>query len=125
MPWPAPPLLSNNRLSRYAKAAAVRDIRHAAKLLARQHERTHGQQEGPLHVRFVWTVTDNRVRDAGAASPTLKAALDGLVDAGLIASDRWQNVPEESYRIELGTRRACRIEISRANTAPTDWSVTP
>jgi hypothetical protein len=125
MPWPAPPLLSNNRLSVHAKARAVRDIRHAAKLVGRTVERLHGQQAGPLRVRFVWTVTDNRTRDAGAPAPTLKAALDGLVDAGLIAADRWQNVPEESYRIELGTRPGCRIEIQPDHPTPADWSLTP
>ncbi|SDP10250.1 hypothetical protein SAMN04515671_2940 [Nakamurella panacisegetis] len=124
MPWPAPPLRSNHRLGTHAKARVTRDIRHAAKLTARPIVASVGPLPGPLHARFVWVVTNRIQRDVGASTPTMKAALDGMRDAGLIPEDHWGVIAEESYRIELADTPSCRIELTPDKPAPMDWSVT-
>ena len=113
----SPPLRSNGRESRYPKANKVKQIRTDAMLIGRGFVQRHGMLSGPVTVRFVWTVTDARRRDAGASSPSLKAALDGLVDAGLLSGDHSQIVTEESCRIERGDRPGCRIEIEDDRSA--------
>jgi crossover junction endodeoxyribonuclease RusA len=113
LPWESPPLRSNGRESRYPKAAIVKNIRMAGFIAGRNvMHNGHNTLRSPVRVRFVWTVTDGHRRDAGASSPTLKAALDGLVDAGLLPGDHHVIVPEESCRIERGLTAGCRIEIT-------------
>lgn len=110
MPWTdGPPLRSNARHHWARKAAIVRSIRRDAALVARAS--MIRPIAGPVDVRFIWTVTDNRRRDAGASAPTLKAALDGLVDAGLLAGDHHMIVRSETCAIEVGEAAGCRIEI--------------
>lgn len=109
LPFKNPPLRSNARKHWAAKANITRDIRRASANVAKAGK--HQQIAGPVDVRFIWTVTDNRRRDAGASSPTLKAALDGLVDAGLLAGDHHQIVRSETCAIEIGDVAGCRIEI--------------
>jgi Holliday junction resolvase RusA-like endonuclease len=68
----------------------------------------------PVHVRLVWTVPDNRVRDSSGPDPTLKAAQDGLVKCGLIADDRHEFVSRSYCVIEKGDKYAMRLEIEAA-----------
>jgi crossover junction endodeoxyribonuclease RusA len=68
----------------------------------------------PVAITLVWEVTDNRRRDVGASSPTLKAWIDGMVDAGLLRADSHDVVAEERLRIEVGTRKGVRVEIEPA-----------
>ena len=84
--WPVDQLVNLNAersLHHYQRARLVRPIReafrHAAVDLA--------PLDGPVVVvgRFQWA--DRRVRDTSNWLPTLKAAVDGLVDAGVIARD--------------------------------------
>jgi hypothetical protein len=70
-------------------------------------------------VTLVWEVTDKRRRDVGAAAPTLKAWIDGMVDGGLLAGDHHQIVTEERLRIEVGTRKGVRVEIEPAERGTT------
>lgn len=109
LPFTNPPLRSNARKHWAAKAAITRDIRRATANVTKAAKLP--PINGPVHVRFIWTVTDNRRRDAGASAPTLKAALDGLVDAGLLAGDHHQIVRSETCAIEIGEVAGCRIEI--------------
>jgi crossover junction endodeoxyribonuclease RusA len=112
LPWESPPLRSNGRESRYPKWDKIHTIRSVAAVEGVRTLVRYGALSGPVRVRFVWTVTDARRRDAGASTPTLKAALDGLVDAGLLPGDHHVIVPEESCRIERGLTAGCRIEIT-------------
>lgn len=114
LPFDAPPLRSNHRHHWAHKASLTRDIRYAAAFTARKGGPVV-PISGPVTVTLVWTVTDNRRRDAGASSPTLKAALDGIVDAGLLPGDHHQVVREERCRIELGPRPGVRIVIEAAS----------
>jgi hypothetical protein len=67
--------------------------------------------EGPYVVTLIWEVTDKRRRDVGASGPTLKAWIDGMVDAELFTRDSHDVVAEERLRIEIGTKKGVRIEI--------------
>lgn len=110
MPWLTPPLRSNDRLHWRAKAARISAIRADTFWNARSLGHSIA---GPVIVTLVWQVTDNRRRDVGASSPTLKAALDGIVDACVLVADDHRVVIEERCRIEVGTRRGVRIEIQQ------------
>lgn len=109
LPFDAPPLRSNDRKHWSRRARDVKQIRAAAFYAARGIT-------GPIPavVTIVWTVTDRRRRDAGASSPTLKAAIDGMVDAHVWPDDSLAYVAEERCRIEIGDERGLRIEVDAA-----------
>lgn len=111
--WESPPLRSNDRHHWREKAAHTAVIRSCGKLLGHGQVRRHGAITGPVIITLVWVVTDNRRRDVGSSSPTLKAFIDGLVDAKLIEDDHHKIVTEERLRIEVGGSKTVRIEISR------------
>ncbi|AXH50533.1 RusA-like resolvase [Gordonia phage Ruthy] len=46
----------------------------------------------PIRVQFTWHIPDQRPRDADGLGPFAKAALDALVQAGLIPDDSWTHV---------------------------------
>lgn len=76
----------------------------------------------PVEIELVWSVPDNRVRDATGPSPTLKAVEDGLVRAGVLVDDRHQMVPRSACRIEVTGAYGMRVEI-RPLTRPSILSV--
>lgn len=67
----------------------------------------------PVQIELVWSVPNQRVRDATGPTPTLKACEDGLVRAGVLVDDRHQMVPRSSCRIEVTGSYGMRLEISR------------
>lgn len=84
LPWSAPPLSLNHRRHWRANAAKVRMVRDTAHVLAKQ------AKIGPctrIRVTLHYRPRDRRVRDEENSVPTLKAACDGLVDAGLVIDD--------------------------------------
>jgi len=91
------------------KAEITRRIRQEGAYAALN---ARGWFEGRVVVSLIWEVTDKRRRDVGAASPTLKAWIDGLVDGGLLMRDSHDVVAEERLRIEVGTRKGVRVEIA-------------
>ncbi len=114
LPYVSPPLRSNDRLNHFAKARAVKAVREVGRWAGNQVIRDNLGPfpiDHPVIVTLVWEVTDNRTRDVGASTPTLKAAIDGLVDAGVLLHDRHSIVTEERYRIEVGQCRSVRLEI--------------
>jgi len=58
----------------------------------------HNGHDGPCYVRVTFPVTVNRRRDSDGPAPTVKACVDGLVDAGCWPDD----TPE--YVETLGSR---------------------
>lgn len=119
LPYETPPLRSNDRLDRWARARTVKAIRSIGAWAGAQVIRDNVIDGGfpitqPVFVTLVWEVADKRVRDSGASQPTLKAALDGLVDAGVLISDRHSVVREERCRIDEIGSKGVRIEISAA-----------
>lgn len=108
LPWSAPPIRENDREHWRQKAERTKAVRAAAGVLARnQRVRRMARAE----IRLVWTVTDRRRRDAAAPNPTLKAAIDGLVDADVLDDDHHFIVPRAWCEIEVGATPSVRIEI--------------
>lgn len=82
-PWPSPPLHLNQTWRHWApKAKAIREVRSLMHAKARNiPELTR------IDVRLTWVVKDRRARDGINATPTMKALVDGLVDAEVIPND--------------------------------------
>jgi hypothetical protein len=112
MPFIDPPIRSNDRLHWAEKAKITRWVREAARMVAAGYEPvTH-----PVTVTLIWEVTNRHRRDVGASAGTLKAWIDGMVDAGyLVRGDGHESVVEERLRIEVGTRRGVRVEIEEVS----------
>lgn len=74
----------NGRLHHMARAHATAAWRHSAALAAHKHRNA---DLGPSTVTAWWPVRDGRRRDRGNLMPTIKAIIDGLVDAGVWEDD--------------------------------------
>lgn len=85
LPYAAPPLTENQRMHFRQKAALVAAVRQETATLARcsQLPRNSAHVAVSLH----YAPTTNHRRDADNIVPTLKAACDGLVDAGIVSDD--------------------------------------
>lgn len=82
IPAPDKPLTANQRLHHHPKAERTRNWRLRTALLARRLE--------PMphaHVTYWIHATSNRRRDVANYYPTIKACLDGVVDAGVLPDD--------------------------------------
>lgn len=108
LPFEGPPLTPNHRPGRHERARLTRMIRTAARAVA-MSARVGAQP--PCAVRAVWFPPDRRRRDAGSLTLTAKAAIDGLVDAGVWPDDDPGHVVEERYRIGAVDRENPRIEL--------------
>jgi hypothetical protein len=78
-------LNANQRLHHRAKAPLTKDIREAARLMARQAKIPHLERAHVFYV--VHPVSTARLRDPGNWAPSAKAAVDGMVDAGVLEDD--------------------------------------
>ena len=81
----APPLNANHRPHWAVRARAVREVRRTAKIMARKEQLPKGCTR--VRVRLIYRPRDRRRRDPGNIAPTQTAALDGLVDYGLVPDD--------------------------------------
>ncbi|AIL96403.1 RusA family crossover junction endodeoxyribonuclease [Corynebacterium ureicelerivorans] len=98
LPWVKPPLSLNDREHWAPRAKKQKAVREASALLARQ---AGIPRLGTAKVRLVWLVADRRRRDRENITATLKPAIDGLVDAGVVEDDCWWIVTESSCAISL------------------------
>lgn len=112
LPFDRPPITANQRLHHMAKARLTRQVRRAASFLARS---ARIPTLDTCTVRMVWFVTDRHRRDADNLVPTLKAACDGLVDAGVVSDD----IPS------LMTKRMPEIVLRKGEPAGLQLIVTP
>ena len=90
LPWP-PKELSPNARGRWPGIKATIRYRQAAFILAmdaRNRLRLKGPLTPPVTAYVTFLAPDRRHRDEDNALASLKAAWDGLVRAGLLASDR-------------------------------------
>lgn len=87
LPWTTPPLSANQRMHWARKASTTRGLRQAGALLARNAPRTDR-----LIVTLHWRPKDRRRRDRHNLYPTVKALVDGLVDAGIVPDDDTEHV---------------------------------
>jgi hypothetical protein len=83
--WIKPPLSQNDRLHWAERARKVRDAKQHVHYLAMQA----GLPKGVAFADIVlaWYPGVNRSRDVDNPQPSLKAAVDGLRDFGLVADD--------------------------------------
>lgn len=87
LPWSAPPLTANQRMHWALKARVTRDVRQATALLARK-----APTADRLIVTLHYRPNTKRRRDAHNLWPTLKACVDGLVDAAVVSDDDTEHV---------------------------------
>jgi len=89
LPLPPPELRSNARCHWAAKARATRKYRADAYVLTRvaMGSERHMLKDATGAVTFLFG--DHRSRDRINLNMSLKAAIDGMVDAGLLLDDRW------------------------------------
>lgn len=85
MPAPAPWLSMNSRLRHKAQAAERKLWRDAANVWAKHRKLPKGLPK--IRVDATLAFPTNRRRDVSNYMATVKAAVDGLVDYGLIADD--------------------------------------
>jgi len=84
-------------MNRFTRARLVKPIREAARSLGAGHPMI----DGPVNIeaRFQWA--DARVRDTSNWLPTVKAMVDGLVDAGVLARDDDRTVRHTGIGVDL------------------------
>jgi hypothetical protein len=85
LPVGTPLINANDNLHFRKKADLVKAIRHTAWAIARQAKLPKLQRAYIVYV--IHPDTKTRRRDPGNWSPSAKAAVDGLVDAGLLPDD--------------------------------------
>jgi crossover junction endodeoxyribonuclease RusA len=95
--WKSPPLHLNQRWKHWAiKARAIKDVRSLMHAKAR-----HIPELDRIDVHLVWVVATKHRRDGINSTPTLKALVDGLVDAEVIPDDTPEylsdHIPEIRY----------------------------
>lgn len=111
LPYVRPPLGLNDRRNRYAHAAEVKVLRHAAATVCRaarlgRHERVRVT----LHYRpgiVLGRKAVRRGRDADNLVASSKPCADGLVDAGLVRDDTPEHMEKPTpviHAIEPGAR---------------------
>jgi Holliday junction resolvase RusA-like endonuclease len=104
--WPPDALKPNARPNRWEKAAAVRTYRMASKSWARDARdcRTEYPLKGPIDGLAVFSVPKGNMPDSDNALSSIKAAIDGIADAGVIVNDRdiqWQVSVERGVKREV------------------------
>ena len=92
-------MTSNQRLHWADKARRTANVRHLAAMLSRA--RNLPQFEVVHVTAFVQYPTAGRA-DPGNSAPTVKAAIDGLVDACVVPDDDHAHVIGPDYRREVG-----------------------
>ncbi|WP_280475486.1 hypothetical protein [Nocardia asiatica] len=96
-----PPLTSNRQ--RGAHWTKVREARNTVAWLIRQAGGDTLPRLDRCHVAITWHAPDRRTRDAGSLHAFGKAAIDALVDLGVLVKDDANHVLSESYAVELAS----------------------
>jgi len=97
-------LSANDRVHWAVKARITKAWRDAARKAATAADvKALGWQR--VHVEARLHFADDLRRDPANYQPTLKAAVDGLVDAGLIADDSWRYLDGPDARLGESTGR--------------------
>jgi hypothetical protein len=114
LPYSRPPLTSNEARSRHhwsTQRAAKVEVQRAVWALAKQARIPRLEL---CTVCLTWYPPDRRRRDGGSLWPMMKAAVDGLVSAGVLEDDDSQHVAGELCRIGAPSQPA-RIELAIAD----------
>ena len=101
LPLPNPKLHAHNTGNWRAKAGPTRTLRNMAKLLttAEQRGKRIAWQSATVTYRFYFK--DNRRRDTANCIQSMKPAIDGVVDSGLIPDDAWQYLSIAGVECEI------------------------
>lgn len=108
LPYDKPPLSLNQRLHWAVKAKLVKEVRATTARLAEQ------LQIPPLEaveITLIYTPKTARKRDTDNLFATLKPAVDGLVDAGVLADDNTEIVKRLSVLIAPVSKTAPKMTI--------------
>ena len=113
LPWGAPPLSANQRMHWRTRAALTRELRDTARLLTRRLPRTDR-----LVVTLHYLPRNRRRRDALNVYPTVKALVDGIVDAGVVPDDDTEHVstPEPVIHEPDGSGPKLWLDLHYPNT---------
>ena len=102
-------LTANGRLHWAAKASRTKRIRRLAFLLA---QKLPAMDAANIHAAISYPTA--RRADPANASPTVKAAIDGIVDAGVLPDDDHRHVPGVTFSRgpDTGTTGLYRISLT-------------
>lgn len=93
----APWLANKDRTMHWSKKAElVAEWRQAFNILAREARVPHLEMAEVIIVHYR---SRGRWPDVGACSPTAKAAIDGIVDAGVLADDDPSHLVKITYKV--------------------------
>lgn len=85
LPWDKPPLTANQKIKHWGeRARLVKMIRESAFILTRASRIPRHKE---ILVTLHYQPRDRRNRDAHNLYPTVKALVDGIVDAGVVPDD--------------------------------------
>ena len=90
LPLPDAKLHAHNKGKWQSKSKAVRTLRELARMMAIDPE--HGEPWEFAGITYRFYFKDRRRRDAANCVQSMKPAVDGVVDAGVIAGDDWQRL---------------------------------
>lgn len=85
LPYDSPPITANQRLHWAESARRVKEVRNTTHWLAKAANLPKNAPR--VIVQLHWRPKTNRRRDTVNLYPTVKAAVDGLVDYGLVRDD--------------------------------------
>lgn len=106
------PVLSNNRLHHYVKAQQIKPWREAGCVLARKAQVPRLRS---VHIDVWGRYPNRKTPDVDAVAPTLKAVLDGIVDAGVIPDDKPPFVESITFwapKVEAGKPPALIVRLT-------------
>lgn len=89
------------------KAKATKQLRDLAFLLAKSKQK---RIEGFCRVHYAFFVPDKRRRDSANMVQAQKAAIDGIVEAGMIGGDHWEVLSIGSVTVHVDKVRP-RVEL--------------
>lgn len=115
LPFPYPELSPNARCHWREKAAAVQKYRHECKVLAMQAMRAYWlpyafEDELPVQAVVTFVLKDKRRHDWDNLLASIKAGIDGLVDAGVLPDDDVKSW-SPTLRYEQGEQACVRVEL--------------
>lgn len=123
LPWRRPPLNHNDRLFRMHEAKVVAEIREGVGWLAKAARLPRAER---LVVQLHYAPGRQGRQDAMNWTATSKPAIDGLVDAGLVADDDTTHVheltPEIHFPPEPGPRCWLTLQL-HFTPAPVVWGL--
>lgn len=90
LPLPNPKLNAHAKGHWRSKTVPTKALRNEARLLTTLEMRGRRIKWDKAAVTYRFFFKENRARDASNCIQSMKPAIDGVVDSGLIPDDRWQ-----------------------------------